>query len=49
MAKLKPEGIWNCNVISAKAGVIDGKPLAQITVQITDGPAPGRAAPTRTR
>jgi len=41
MAKLKPEGIWNCNVISAKAGVIDGKPLAQITVQITDGPAEG--------
>jgi hypothetical protein len=41
MATLKPEGIWNCTVISAKAGVIDGKPLAQITVQITDGPATG--------
>jgi hypothetical protein len=41
MATLKPEGIWNCTVLSAKAGVIDGKPLAQITVQITDGPATG--------
>ena len=42
MATLKPEGIWNCTVLSAKAGVIDGKPLAQITVQITDGAAAGQ-------
>lgn len=41
MSTLKPEGIWPCTVISATAGVIDGKPLAQIVVQITDGAAAG--------
>jgi len=38
----KAEGIWNCTVIGAKAGELDGVPNVQITVQITDGPDKGQ-------
>ena len=41
MATIKPEGIFACTIISARAGVINGKPLAQITVRIDEGPATG--------
>lgn len=38
----KAEGIWNCQVIGAKAGNADGQASVQITVQLTDGPDRGQ-------
>lgn len=38
---LKPEGNFVCTVVEARAGVINSKPLVQITVRIDEGPATG--------
>lgn len=38
---LKPEGNFTCTVVGGRAGVINGKPLVQITVRIDEGPAAG--------
>src|SRR5687767_12162536 len=39
---IKAEGIWGCKVLGGKAGLVDGVPNVQITVQITDGPSAGQ-------
>lgn len=39
---VKAEGIWECQVLSGKAGADGGVPNVQINVQITEGPSAGQ-------